>query len=215
MQIQNGSVTFSRTRKPADYEGITCSVTFSFCFDEGTENVIAATDAVVKQAKALVLSNLTDRVEAMEGKAGAAARMNTEDGTTNRRRPPRAAAAKPEQPAGDPAAMTDPSQGNGTDPAAAAEARKAEHAADEKAGDPAAMSDDDILGGDSQPEVTDAALTSAITSRNAELQKNIGAEAPKKIRALIAKYAGPVPKQSRDIPQAVRNKFLAELKELS
>jgi hypothetical protein len=76
------------------------------------------------------------------------------------------------------------------------------------------IEDDDPLGlgivvPEEKPEpVTDAELGSATVAQNKKIQK------PDAIRALIAEFAGPPPKQARDIPQERRHAYLAKLKTL-
>jgi len=79
--------------------------------------------------------------------------------------------------------------------------------------DPTAISIDDAV---EEVVVTDAILQDKITRRNAALIEKIGSEAPKKIKALIATYAGgPSPKTARDIPADKRAAFLLELEQVS
>ncbi len=214
MQVTNGKVLFSRKVKPADYEGAECAVELSFLIEEGDDPAVV-TNTVARMAQEQALERLGRKTQVapatplVGNKEAAAANLNAAD-KSKPGRPPKAAAKPADPPKSDPAAVT----GNDTDPEKSAEAMKAAHAASDAAS-VVEEGDDAILGGDSVPEVTDKMLTDAITRKNAALQKTIGTESPKKIRAMIAKYAGPVPKQSRDIPMAVRQKFLGELEVLA
>ena len=208
MQVTNGKVTFSRTIKPADYEGITSAVELSFLVEEG-DDVAAAVNSVAKMAQEQALERLGRRVAALPDTKMAV----TEPAATTKKspgRPPKAAAA---------VLTVGPAPVSDNDNAqASADARKAEYAAKENTADAASVveaGDDAVLGADSVPEINDKTLTDAITRKNAALQKTIGAESPKKIRALIAKYAGPSPKQSRDIPTSKRQDFIKELEALA
>lgn len=214
MQITNGKVSFSRRLRPADFEGKEALIELSFNIDDG-EDATAVVERVglLAQEKALQLVGLKPAPSSASVSLVSAAPPS---GQKEKAAVALNEAEKPKRPPGRPPAVKqaepDPKQGNGADPEASAELAKAAHAA----ADPASVSDDDaILGTESVPEVTDKQLTDAITRRNGALQQKIGAEAPKKLRALIAKFAGPVPKQSRDIPQKVRQTFLAELDALS
>ena len=203
MQVTNGKVTFSRTIKPADYEGITSAIELSFLVEEG-DDVAAAVNSVAKMAQDQALERLGRRVAALP---------DTKTVTIDAP-PPKKGPGRPPKVAADPATVS----GNDASAQASADARKAEYAAKENTADAASVveaGDDAVLGADSVPEINDKTLTDAITRKNAALQKTIGAESPKKIRALIAKYAGPSPKQSRDIPTSKRQDFIKELEALA
>ncbi len=58
------------------------------------------------------------------------------------------------------------------------------------------------------PPITDADLIQAITRKNGEVKN------PSAIKAVIASFAGPIPKTVRDIPQHKRPDFLCELNEV-
>lgn len=223
MQITNGKVTFERAVRPADYETKRAIVELSFTVADG-EDAGAVVERVgqIAQEKALQLVGLKPAASgntassvaaappsAQGGKEAVAAVLNAADKKPRPGRPPKVApaadaAAVVEEPAG---------KGNDTDLQMSADAAKVAHAAAEVVEE--ANADDAILGAESAPEVTDKDITDAITRKNAALQKTIGKESPIKLRALIAKFAGPVPKASRDIPQASRRKFLDELEVLS
>jgi hypothetical protein len=81
------------------------------------------------------------------------------------------------------------------------EAAKAVGKTEEK--DPTAISDDDLLGS-AAPDVTDEALTQAITKHNGKVQN------PDAIRQLIGKYVAH-PGRASDIPKGARHQFLKDL----
>ena len=67
MQITNGSITFERTRKTADYEGKKASVTLSFNVADGEdyENVCASVGAAAA-SRALIMVGETQEAHATE-----------------------------------------------------------------------------------------------------------------------------------------------------
>lgn len=63
---------------------------------------------------------------------------------------------------------------------------------------------------ETQPEITDVALSAAMNRKAADLKPAHGGAAPKLIKALINTFVEP-PKRSHDIPQNLRAEFLKKL----
>lgn len=195
MNITNGTVTYSRTVKPADYEGKTGTVELSFVLEDGddAEKVLATVGNMAK-ARALALVDIqpktaatTATAEKQPTKEAAAAAINAEDEAK------KAAAAKAK-----------------ADKAAAAKAAKEAEAAKTKEADDLTTFDEDAA---PAPEITDKALTEAMTAKMLKLKEKHGGAAPVKIKELIAKFVEP-PKKSADIPQNARPEFLKKLEAL-
>lgn len=211
-QVTSGVVEYSRVRKDDDY-GIKreAKVSLSFTVDEGEDHLTVL---------ALLGANAVERVHGMiqirvpEGVVSSGASVAPSAVAPATPSGPKEAAAaalnaaetKPETP-------TKPKRPPKTQQPATPAADAILGAETPAPATPApAASDDglgDLLGAVEVKPVTDQELGAFITRRNAVLKK------PEAIRALIAKYAGPVPKQARDIPQEKRQDFLKELDALT
>lgn len=231
VRITNGTIGYSRVRKDEDF-GINrkADASLSFTFEDGE---IFSTADIETQ-----VFDIIHRLLAKQFTAARAAATKAEPVVTDAplvpppvERVPQAGSAPP-TPAG---AVNDKERlaaAAGVDAKAALEAKTAAQfgqnakpaRAPRKTKDATAaatpapapvVEDDDPLGlGIVVPEakvdpVTDAELGSATVAQNKKIQK------PEAIRALIAEFAGPPPKQARDIPQEKRHAYLEKLKTLS
>lgn len=202
-QITGGSVVFSRTVKPADYEGKKAEVTITFVMAENETRAQAQAmldgAAAMAQTKALELVGLKPAkpaAEPAEPENPALKNVVDADRPGAKRgpgRPPKAQQAPAAEPQEDPLAAAEVEGAN-----EAAEA--AQHADD---------ADADLLTGAStapQP-ITDKEILDAVTKKMAEINNGPA------IKAVREKFVQ-TPKGVRDIPQEKRKEFLEELAKL-
>lgn len=235
-QITGGSVRYMERAKTGDYEYAEAELSFNIRVDDGDSHQGIAREAAVEAMNItrsmLGLSNLTlssDRrrtgrppkasppagepakpalqqaVEAVNDPAEVVANPTPAPQT------PGSAAGQP-APAGasDPATIVDnvtqlPGPAGST-PSPAPSQTSSGH-------DPAAIVDESLFMA-TVAEITDKRLMDEIMAMNTKLQPKLGEEAPRKIRAKIGDYVTP-PGQARDIPQAKRAAFLADLATLA
>jgi len=195
MPITNGTIKYGRTVKTGDFENKRADVEFSMSFDPEDD-----VDARVKDTAALATFHL-NRILGIK-QAEAAKASVPEAPKRGPGRPPKA------EPAPAPLGEADAS---GIPAGLKREPPKSEEPAKvEQADELAEFVEDDPA---SQPDVSDAELSSAMNRKVAELKpKHLGA-APKLIKELINKFVEP-PKKSHDIPQNLRHKFLEDLAKL-
>lgn len=205
MQITGGKVAYLRSVQPAQYETKRCEVEITFTLGEG-ETLSNQLDIAAKAAM--------DKVHEVVGLKAAPAAGTSKVTTTPKNTTP---------PATDPKADA---AANMTAREQKAQAQKAPKTPPASTG--AAIStggerkpSDDGLDFDldpgkpaEAPALTDKDLTAAVNKKHGELSKTLGQAAAPKVRELIAKYAGELPKQLRDIPADKRTEFLAALAEL-
>lgn len=197
MQVTNGTITYRRSIRPADFETKDATVVLSFTVEDG-EKVETVMEAVAKlaQERALVMVGLKPSAGAVRpaaapaagepasrtvpgGKEAAAASLNAKDQAV--KKPPGVKTKEVEpQIAVNPEDRRDPEQ-----------------------------VDDPALDLEDGPEITDAALIDEIKAVNKKINK------PPEIKALIWKYVGKTPSQSAQIPKEKRAAFLEELKKLT
>jgi hypothetical protein len=191
--ITGGSVSFTRTTRPADFESKSATVTLTFDDKDMLDSA-----ASLAQGKALELVGLkvssSQTVPAKEPskaqqerdkkKAAAAAKMNDADKNAPK--------------GGEASDLDDLSE-------------KPQISSGEERKDPAqADADDDLLGGgEEKKEVTDKDLTDAVQKYIA----GAGETGPKKVKELRATFVE-APKGLRDIPQEQRKDFLDKLSKL-
>jgi len=208
-QITSGKVLYGRTVQPAQYESKRVDVEIAFVVGEGEDYqgmlAIAANAAYGKchemlgiktPALAAPAADTRNDARPKESISGGAVVVETAGPTDAKAKG--AGKTRKAPPAADPAAV----DVVGEAPAAAASSAPATATAPaaQAGSDPAAVEDWSAA----PAEVTDEALMQAITKKNADIKN------PAAIRALIGKYVAP-PKQAREIEQAKRSAFLAEL----
>lgn len=214
-QITGGKVLFGRTLKTGDYENKRVDVEIAFSVGDGeSHDAILNTAAGVAHGKAHEMLGIKAPSPSLAA-AGGTAPAVPPNVIVETAGPAEAAAKtgakttrKPAKPPADPAAVDvvgEQKPAASTIAASAGATVAASAPGGASSADPAAV--DDELFSAAPAEVTDEALMSAITKKNAEI-KNPGA-----IRALIGKYV-PAPKQAREIDQAKRSAFLKELETL-
>ena len=209
-KITGGEVSYGRTMKTGDFENKRVDVKLSFSVEEG-EDHSAILQAAAREAH--------DKAHAMLG-------IKKQDAPVE----PSATVADDALAAAKTAAVA---KGDNLAKARAAKvAKAAEQKGDvlfEKGGNPNALgpapaetktdAEDDDAGifnedaVESQPEITDAALSTAMNRKVAVLKEKHAGAAPTLIKALINTFVEP-PKKSHDIPQALRAQFLAKLEAL-
>ena len=206
MEIVGGKVSFKRSYQPEQYGSKGAEVEISFSMSEGEElgNKLNEVGAMVK-AKALELCGIkTEKVgNALADVAKAETLVATAETLVAGAKPDKAAAA---------AAM------NAKDkPAKKSDAAKVDP---EKSAPPAAKSspaedfsefDEDAA--ESQPEISDSAMSAAMNKKVGELKAVHAGAAPKLVKELINQFVEP-PKKSHDIPQNLRAEFLKKLEAL-
>ncbi len=222
VRITNGTIGYSRVRKDEDF-GINRKgeASLSFTFEDGEIFSTADIETQVFDIAHRLLAKQFTAARAAAPKAEPTANAGVSEVP-----PPSAQSTIGSAPPNDKEKLA---QAAGVDAKAELEAKTAAQfgqnakpaRAPRKAKDAAApattpvIEDDDPLGlGIVVPEakldpVTDAELGSATVAQNKRAQK------PDAIRTLIAKYAGPPPKQARDIPQDKRHAYLEELKTIA
>lgn len=188
-RMTNGEITYSETRKIAEYENKTAKVSLSFAFDDG-EDYDTIISGIQEQAKhrVLVMLGLAKPEKAVEAK-------------------------KVEEPADEPAEEA-PKPKRGRPKVAKAPVEVAEdEPADEPAEEVEEVVEDDLsdLDGETEAvEITDVDLTTAIAKRKAKMTEAGDEDCGVKLRKLIGKYAPKIPA----IPQDKRADFLEKLKAL-
>lgn len=231
MFISNGSVTFGRTVKPADYEGKKVEVTLAFAIAEGedAENAIASV-SVIAHDRAMVMLMMPDKAIGalpMPAPAETAAQPtgNVREPAKRTRRnlsevvigaaaiggePSSTSIAPPSPPAippnGDPADIGTASEGptGGGSASSTSSPAASPPASSPASADPATVDDWDAP---AKP-VTQEDLVLACKAANGRLGN------PVPIRALIAEYAGPPPAQAKDVPEAKRAEFIVKINAL-
>lgn len=207
--ITGGEVAYGRTVKVAEYESKRADVKLSFSAENGKYQQVLDLAMDVAVAKCHDMLGLpSPRLRPIEAAPQNAAADQV-------------AEAAPQSPLGT-AVMDRPRRGRppkakteNLDPTDPHAADAAAAMPEEKTAAPAAKATDpeDVMGApeewDAAPrEVSDADLQAACASTNQRTKQ------PTAIRALIAKFAGPAPKNVRDVPQPVRQQFLDELAKL-
>lgn len=206
-QITNGEVAYGRTIKTGDFENKRVDVKLSFSVGEGeshegilnTVSHLAISKAhemagLAKPAQPAAPAVVTGTRVATDKDALATAAAGGATGTTETvkrgpGRPPKV--DKPAAPA-----------------AAAAEAAAIDVVTEQTTKAEDVVEDDASLFTSAAVEITDKDLTEAVTKKNQEVKN------PPAIRKLIGEFAGPPPKTIRDVPAAVRAKFLEKLAEV-
>ncbi len=208
MVITNGKIIYSRTVRPADYEGKTGTVELSFTLDEGEdykaamaevslaakERALAMVDIAPKRATDMPKSDDLGGGSKGPSKEVAAAALNAADEKAAKAAAKAAKAAEAAEAA-----------------ATAAKAAEATKTITAQVDDDLGEFNEDAA--ESQPEITDAELSTAMNKKVAELKPKHAGAAPKLIKELINTFVEP-PKKSHDIPQAQRSLFLKKLAEL-
>jgi hypothetical protein len=211
MQIIGGKVSFKRSFQPEQYGSKGADVEISFSLTEGEQlgDQLDKIGAMVK-AKALELCGIkTEKNANAPADVAAAAKPMTATEVTERTN----------------AAVKETVEKIGAKEAAAAAITAKEKAKAEKApkpektteAAPAKPADDfsefDEDAAESQPEITQDQMTTAMNRKVAELKEKHGGAAPTMIKALINTFVEP-PKKSHDIPQNLRAEFLKKLEAL-
>lgn len=218
-KITGGEVSYGRTMKTGDFENKRVDVKLSFSVEEGEDHT-AILQAAAREAH--------DKAHAMLG--------------VKKPDPPAEPAAKtsvPVTPTKEEAVATATAKADNLVKARAAKAAKVEkEVLFEHGGNPNALGetpadgslpaglkrtdpkaepvedlgfDEDAI--ESQPEITDAALSTAMNRKVAVLKAKHAGAAPTLIKALINTFVEP-PKKSHDIPQNLRGEFLKKLEAL-
>lgn len=202
MTITNGKITFSRTVRPADFEGITSAVELSFTLPDGTAEgaVPGILDEIGALAKTKSLALINLRIAA----------QTSGSSPTVVETPAKATAAKKKGGAAD--MIIDPPAA-GAQPSGGAQAETLDLGGGD-AVETKADSLDDIMGlgaSEPAPEITDADLNAKVQARNAVLKS------PPLIRDLIIKFQPDDAKTPllANVPQDRRTAFLAALEALT
>lgn len=199
MQITGGKVVFSRSVQPAQYETKKAEVEIQFTLAEG-EKLENQLDIAAKFAQDKALEMVGLQKPAVTTAAPKAAVPTKAQGeTTPAEKTGKEAAAEKLNAADTKKAKAPPKTGAAI---STGEERK----------DPDNNDISDLLG-ETPAEVktiTDKDLSAACNAQNGKMK-----EGAPSIRKLIEKFAGPLPKQVRDIPQEKRQAFLDELKALT
>lgn len=185
-RITGGSATFEQSRKLAEYENRKVTINFSVTEDEGEgaeEKVIEALG--IAKRKVFEELGLTKPEPVIEK--------------------PKAPKPTKKPPVVVDSAKDDPANIGGE------EAPPNISTSPEDRKDPADMGGDDFTG--EAPEITDAALSDAVTRKAAALAEKIGDKGPPMIRKLIGTFVG-AGKHMHQIPQDARQKFLDDLEGL-
>lgn len=215
MQITNGSITFERNRKTADYEGKKASVTLSFLIAEGENaEVVASHVGVLAMNRALLMVGEQAMTDALQpaGQFPAhelpAAPPTVPAAATRGRKSPPPSVTQP-SPAAAPEAVSAssaaPLSDAASDPLAATAVPATSAAAAIGALTPASFAVD--------PRLTDVGLRQACQQKvenAADKQAMTG-----KLKALIVKYSGDPMKPIQSVTDAAkRGEFLVELGKL-
>lgn len=195
--ITGGSVKYGRTVKTGDFENKRVDVELTFNVGEGEDHAAVLQAAAkeahekahamlgIKPASAQTAAIATEpKPEKQPTKEASAAAMNAAD-------------AEKKKPGPKPKAKEEPKPE--VKPAVAPEGEDIEGFDEDAA--------------ETQPEITDTALSAAMNRKVAELKPAHGGAAPKLIKELINKFVEP-PKKSHDIPQNLRAEFLKKLEAL-
>ena len=195
MSINSGTVLFSRVKKDDDY-GINrrADVTLSFTVETGAQRELdAASEIAIAKVNEMLGTRpastavvVTDTSTKPSDKANMAAAITGEPAPAKPPRAPRT--PKPTAAPADAASMEEPAAAKPAEPAAAEVVEEDWSAA--------------------APEITDVDLSTACNRTAKALSDNVP------IRHLIAEFAGPPPKQLREIPQNLRGQFVARLDKL-
>jgi hypothetical protein len=214
-RITGGEITYGRTVKTGDYENKRVDVKLSFTVDDG-EGHEAIVTAVAKEAhdKAHAMLGIalktvaatTDVGAATSAKTLAANNLNAAD-ADKAKVDGRSKAAKEAVAAKEAAAAK-----KAADEAAAKAKAEPEKSVEEQVGEDLGGFDEDAV--ESQPKITDAALSAAMNRKVAELKPKHQGAAPKLIKELINTFVE-APKKSHDIPQNLRGQFLKKLEALT
>lgn len=201
-QITGGSVVFSRTVKPADYEGKKAEVTITFVMAENETR--AQAQAMLDGAAAMAQTKALELVGLKPAKPAAAEPAEPENpafkNVVDADRP--GAKRGPGRP---PKAQQAPAAEPQEDPLAGAEAESANEAAEAAQH---ADADADLLTGAATPQpISDKEILDAVTKKMAEINNGPA------IKAVREKFVQ-TPKGVRDIPQEKRKEFLEELAKL-
>lgn len=221
-QLTGGRVLFKRTMQPEQYgtRGAEVELSFSATEGEGQVDWQAYLAQVADQAQAKCMEMMFAKANTA-GKALIAVSKNPE----NRVEPDGPKVTKPKgktkadleaEKKADLAGKANGVKFPAVDPAAVEEPAAEISKNPENRVDPAQVtgtSDDDIFAGTPEP-ISDMQLIDAVKKKNGKLQIAQGAQAPIRIRALVAEYVAP-PKGSRDIPQDKRHEFMTKLEALT
>lgn len=194
-RVTGGEVRYGRTVNLGDYNNKKAEVMLTFQLDEGEEH-----SAAIAKAGAEAIARVTEMLLGKTPVTGVGSPEKT--GTEVERQTKEAAAAaitKAEKEAAKERAK-----------AANASAKATQAKAAEVVNEDPGFDEDAV---ESQPEITQDQMTSAMNRKVAELKTVHGGAAPTLIKALINTFVEP-PKKAHDIPQNLRAQFLKKLEEL-
>ena len=205
-KITGGEVSYGRTMKTGDFENKRVDVKLSFSVEDGEDHT-AILDAAAKEAhgKAHAMLGIKKPDPAPEPVA-----------TSVPQTPKVADKPKAEVKVDKPKAATkgkDALGGEGNEgiPPGLKRANATLETIPDTDGEDAGFNED---AAESQPEISDEALSTAMNRKVAVLKGKHQGAAPKLIKELINTFVEP-PKKSHDIPQNLRAQFLKKLEELA